>query len=76
MRVFMSAILASNLFFSNVALADTRLAPGKPAGVRAANGERQEAFLLGGSAFLALAIGIFLIYGNKGSTAVSTTGTS
>ena len=76
MRFFMSAILASNLLFSDVALADPGLAPGKPAGVRAANGERQEAFLLGGSAFLALAIGIFLIYGNKGSTVASSTGTS
>ncbi len=79
MRPFISAVLASSLVFMSPAFADTGLAPGKPAGVRAANGETREAYLLGALSGGGLLVGIYLIFiHNKknGTAAVVSTGTA
>lgn len=79
MRPFISALLASSLFLASPAFADTRLAPGKPAGVKAArSSEDREALLLGAISGGGLVAGIYLIFFNKkgGTAVVSSTGTA
>lgn len=73
MRIFMAAILAACLLVSQ-AIAQSMLAPGKPAGVKnAMSSERREIFILAGATVITVGVlAVFLSGKKKTPSAVST----